>query len=148
MSIAELKAAVQLIRCNDPLHGDYSATSYVAHATDDARHDDEAYWRLEWALVLITGHDPPADLLASVFAVFERVSLLTRCHFDPQDVFRFDNLSDDQVRNLDDRLRAVCSGVFDGKPPRRDAFDVVNPYWRDSGSGEVADEIDRHDQQQ
>lgn len=77
--------------------------------------------------MLTTGHEPPANLLASVFAVFERVSLLTRCHFDPQDVFRLDNLPDEQVRDLDERLRAVCGGVFDGKRPRRDAFEVDNP---------------------
>ncbi len=60
---------------------------------------------------------PHFDTLGVVARITERITLMTRRHVDPDDAYRIENLDDEQVAELDRRVRFCLLEISLGNEP-------------------------------
>lgn len=119
---------VDAIRANDPRDAGFDrAASFFGRLFDDATLDWDAYWRLEQALFKVAEGERSHEVSAVVFSVFAEITRLFHAHANPADVFRIDNASDDDLHDVDERLRHLCHCYFEGARPSLSGFPLVNP---------------------
>ncbi|WP_307547525.1 hypothetical protein [Xanthomonas sacchari] len=62
-----------------------------------------------------------------LFRIFSCVLMLLGCHFDPNDAFAIEGVSDEEVRDPHERFQLVFEDFYAGKMPAYDGLDPPNP---------------------
>jgi hypothetical protein len=84
---------------------------------DEALFDEEGYNDLESAMVEAASAGPHFETLGVVARIADRITLLARRHIDPDDAYRIENLDDEQVAELDRRIRFCLLEISLGNAP-------------------------------
>lgn len=96
----------------------YDEESFIGILHERAVWDAEKYWELEAAIYGLAAH--PEDfprLMWPLFRIFSYTMVSLGAHFDPNDAFRIDNLTDEQVYGRRERFQLVFEGAFSGDMP-------------------------------
>lgn len=102
---------------NDPASDGWDDESVLGRLMDEALFDEEGYVDLESAMVEAASAGPHFETLAVVARIADRITLLARRHIDPDDTYRIENLDDEQVAELDRRIRFCLLEVSLGNAP-------------------------------
>ena len=120
--------AMRILHRNNPRSSGYAEGSFVEQLCEYCVWDDAKYWELEAAVYELASNQPiDQESLAALFSIFDRVSLLLGCHFDPNDTFTLKDRSDEEVQENRERLSLVWEGCFIGQMPSQEMFSVENP---------------------
>jgi hypothetical protein len=84
---------------------------------EDAMFDEEAYADLEAALISAVSEGPDFATLGVFIRIVERITLMVKRHVDPGDAYRIENLDDEQVAELDRRVRYCMLELSLGNVP-------------------------------
>lgn len=107
----------------------YDEASFIGTLHERAVWDTEKYRELEAAVYGLAAQPkdfPP--LIWPLFRIFSYTTLSLAAHFDPNDAFRIDNLTDAQIYDYRERFQLVFEGVFSGNMPVQSAsFSTPNP---------------------
>lgn len=118
MSEPEPSSALQLILSNSPESDRYSPTSCICQLYDEGLFDAAGYRALERALVALCADSrAAAEADRHVFAIYRMLMSSLAHHLHPDDVFRVDNLSDEQCVDLMNRIGFVFQCHFDRVVP-------------------------------
>ncbi len=113
-------AARVLVLQNAPTSEAYAVGSFVERLVEDATFDAEGWQALETALRTLIDHPAlAAETDRHVFSIYRLVALQLLCHLNPNDVAGVDNLDDDAVIDLKNRVDFVFGSYF-----HRQAFEV------------------------
>lgn len=102
---------------NDPASDGWDDESVLGRLMDEALFDEEGYIDLESAMVEAASAGPHFETLGVVARIADRITLLARRHIDPHDAYRIENLDDEQVAELDRRIRFCLLEVSLGNAP-------------------------------
>jgi hypothetical protein len=123
----------------NPLDIIYQNFTYCAEWRDDSflgilheerRLDMDAYWKLEWALHMLTMNklDYPRHLIWPVFRIYSYGNRLFQADIDPDDGFKIHNFDSERSRDFTERFQMVFEGFFRGEQhDLKLAFDERNP---------------------
>ncbi len=118
-------AAQALVLRNAPTSETYAEDSFVHRLFEEARFDAGACRALEAALrTLVDAPALAAQTDRHVFAIYRLVALKLLSHLNPQDTACVDNLDDDAVIDLRNRVDFVVGCYFFREP-----FDL-DDWWR------------------
>jgi len=92
----------------------------------------EEYWKVEFALAKIASSQIyseafPPEIVCVVWKIFSFIMASFSWHFDSEDTFRIKNLSDEEIRELRERVINVFEGFMCRNFPNQDIFEVENP---------------------
>jgi hypothetical protein len=117
----------QIIARNFPGPG-HAATSFLGRLHEDRVWDADEYWKLEYALYQLSNESPQSRITTwHVFRIFSVAFSTLSCHFDPNDEFQVEGLSNDDIYELRERMQLVFEGYFSGSMPEQSIFQVQNP---------------------
>jgi hypothetical protein len=102
---------------NDPASDGWDDESVLGRLMDEALFDEEGYNALESAMVEAASAGPHFETLGVVARIADRITLLARRHIDPDDAYRIENLDDEQVAELDRRIRFCLLEISLGNAP-------------------------------
>jgi hypothetical protein len=102
---------------NDPASDGWDDESVLGRLMDEALFDEEGYIDLETAMVEAASAGPHFETLGVVARIADRITLLARRHIDPDDTYRIANLDDEQVSELDRRIRFCLLEISLGNAP-------------------------------
>jgi hypothetical protein len=102
---------------NDPASDGWEDESILGRLMEDGVFDEEGYAGLETAMIEAASGGPHFETLGVVARITERITLMTRRHVDPDDVYRIGNLDDGQVAELDRRVRFCLLEISLGNEP-------------------------------
>jgi hypothetical protein len=106
-----------LLAQNDPVSDGWEDDSVLGRLMEEGLFDATGYAELEAAMIDAASGGPHFETLGVVARIIERVTLMTRRHVDPGDAFRIENLDDEQVAELDRRLRFCLLEISLGNEP-------------------------------
>lgn len=106
-----------LLARNDPASDGWDDESVLGRLMDEALFDEEGYNDLESAMVEAASAGPHFETLGVVARIADRITLLARRHIDPDDAYRIENLDDEQVAELDRRIRFCLLEISLGNAP-------------------------------
>ena len=106
-----------LLALNDPCSDAWSETSFLGRLMEDALFDEDSYADLEATMIRSIAESADFDTLGVIIRIIERITLMLKCHVDPGDEFRIDNLSDGQVAEIDRRVRFCLLEISLGNAP-------------------------------
>lgn len=115
---------VNCIFKNFPGSVEYSRSSFVGIFHEECVWDDNTYVELEDALYELSEKHKnmssfPRQEYWPAMRIYSYLANTLGCHFDPNDGFKLQNLSIEQVCNRRDRLQQVFEGLFKGEMPER-----------------------------
>ncbi|WP_433692348.1 hypothetical protein [Herbaspirillum seropedicae] len=107
----------------------WSAQSFLAILHNDHRLDLDAYWQLEWAVLWLTkGGDKASSPHGwPAHRIFTLVTSMLYAHFDPDENFKIDEMSNERVRAFLKRINVVFDAFFKMQIPDLKAFEEANP---------------------
>ena len=108
---------VSLLLENDPFGDAWSEDSVLGRLMEEGLFDEEAYAELETVLVRAVVDGLDFGTLGVIVRVVERMTLLLKRHVDPNDEFHIGNLDDEQVAELDRRVRHCLLEISLGNAP-------------------------------
>ena len=108
---------VSLLLENDPFGDAWSEDSVLGRLMEEGLFDEEAYAELETVLVRAVVDGLDFGTLGVIVRVVERMTLLLKRHVDPNDEFHIGNLDDEQVAELDRRVRYCLLEISLGNAP-------------------------------
>jgi len=108
---------VSLLLENDPFGDAWSESSVLGRLMEEGLFDEEAYAELETVLVRAVVDGLDFGTLGVIVRVVERMTLLLKRHVDPNDEFHIGNLDDEQVAELDRRVRYCLLEISLGNAP-------------------------------
>jgi hypothetical protein len=106
-----------LIAQNDPASDGWEDESILGRLMEDGLFDEEGYGDLETAMIEAASGGQHFETLGVVARITERITLMTRRHVDPDDAYRVGNLDDEQVAELDRRVRFCLLEISLGNEP-------------------------------
>ena len=106
-----------LLAENDPYSDAWSETSFLGTLMEDALFDEEGYTALEIAMIRAVTEGPDFQTLGVFVRIAERVTLMLKRHVDPGDAYSIENLDDEQVAELDRRVRYCLVEISLGNAP-------------------------------
>ncbi|MEO8314446.1 MAG: hypothetical protein ABI645_06575 [Pseudomonadota bacterium] len=106
-----------LLAQNDPASDGWDDDSILGRLMEDGLFDEEGYTELEKAMIEAASGGPHFETLGVVARITERITLMTRRHVDPDDAYRIGNLDDEQVAELDRRVRFCLLEISLGNEP-------------------------------
>ncbi|HUG72156.1 MAG TPA: hypothetical protein VMK82_01915 [Steroidobacteraceae bacterium] len=106
-----------LLARNDPVSDGWEDDSVLGRLMEDGLFDATGYADLEAAMIDAASGGPHFETLGVVARIIERVTLMTRRHVDPGDAYRIENLDDEQVAELDRRVRFCLLEISLGNEP-------------------------------
>ena len=126
-----MSPALEIAR-NFPHCDEHSDDSFLGRLHELRTWSVDEYWTYEAALYELArdyhdAPDLPREIAWRVVRIFSHAMLLSRCHFDPVDGCRIENLTDAQVVEWLERLQLVTEGFFQGEMPEQCYFAVPNP---------------------
>ncbi len=106
-----------LLARNDPASDGWDDESTLGRLMEEGLFDADGYAEVEAAMVDAASGGPHFETLGVVARITERVLLMTRRHVDPEDDYRIQNLDDEQVEELDRRVRFCLVEISLGNEP-------------------------------
>lgn len=94
-----------LLARNDPASDYWDEESVLGRLMEEGLFDEQGYAELEAALVDAASGGPHFETLGVAARIAECVTRMVRRHVDPDDAYRVENLDDEQVTELDRRVR-------------------------------------------
>jgi hypothetical protein len=113
----DLESDYPLLARNDPVSDGWEDDSVLGRLMEEGLFDAAGYADLETAMIEAASGGPHFETLGVVARIIERVTLMTRRHVDPGDAYRIDNLDDEQVAELDRRVRFCLLEISLGNEP-------------------------------
>jgi hypothetical protein len=113
----DLESDYPLLARNDPVSDGWEDDSVLGRLMEEGLFDATGYADLETAMIEAASGGPHFETLGVVARIIERVTLMTRRHVDPGDAYRIDNLDDEQVAELDRRVRFCLLEISLGNEP-------------------------------
>jgi hypothetical protein len=114
-----------LLAQNDPASDGWEDESILGRLMEDGLFDEEGYADLETAMIEAASGGPHFETLGVVARIIERVTLMAKRHVDPDDVYRIENLDDEQVAELDRRVRFCLLEISLGNEPDMSRWEPV-----------------------
>lgn len=102
---------------NDPASDGWDDESLLGRLMEEGLFDEDGYNDLEAEMLERAAAGPHFETLGAVARVADRITMLTRRHVDPDDVYRIENLDDEQVAELDRRVRFCLLEISLGNVP-------------------------------
>ena len=102
---------------NDPYSDTWNETSFLGSLMEDALFDEEGYAALETAMIRSVTEAPDFQTLGVFVRIVERITLMLKRHVDPGDAYSIENLDDEQVAELDRRVRYCLLEISLGNVP-------------------------------
>ena len=106
-----------LLAQNDAYNDAWDEGSVLGRLMEEGLFDEERYAELEAAIVGAVAEGVDFETFGQIIRITERVTLMVRRHVDPQDHYRIDNLDEDQVAELDRRVRFCLQEISVGNVP-------------------------------
>ncbi len=106
-----------LLAQNDAYNDAWDEGSILGRLMEEGLFDEERYAELEAAIVGAVAEGVDFETFGQIIRIIERLTLMVRRHVDPADHYRIDNLDDDQVAELDRRVRFCLQEVSVGNVP-------------------------------
>lgn len=106
-----------LLAQNDPASDGWDDESILGRLMEDGLFDEAGYAELEAAMIEAASGGPHFETLGVVARITDRITLMARRHIDPDDAYRIGNLDDEQVAELDRRVRFCLLEISLGNPP-------------------------------
>lgn len=106
-----------LLARNDPASDGWEDDSVLGRLMEDGLFDEAGYAELETAMIEAASGGPHFETLGVVARIVDRITLMTRRHVDPDDSYRIGNLDDEQVDELDRRVRFCLLEISLGNEP-------------------------------
>jgi len=121
---------LEVIYQNFPHCTEWRDNSFLGILHEERRLDLDAYWKLEWAVTMLTANDVdhPRDLTWPVFRIFSLAIRLFGADIDPSDGYKIQDFDSEKSRDFTERFQMVFEGFFKGEAPDlKLAFDEINP---------------------
>jgi len=106
-----------LLGRNDPASDEWEDDSLLGRLMEEGIFDEEGYAILETAMVEAASGGPHFETLGVVARIADRITLMAKRHVDPDDSYRIANLDDEQVAELDRRVRFCLLEISLGTAP-------------------------------
>jgi hypothetical protein len=106
-----------LLARNDPASDGWEDESVLGRLMEEGLFDEEGYAELETAMIEAASGGPHFETLGVVARITERITLMTKRHVDPDDAYSIKNLDDEQVAELDRRVRFCLLEISLGNEP-------------------------------
>jgi hypothetical protein len=106
-----------LLARNDPASDGWEDESILGRLMENGLFDEEGYAELETAMIEAASGGPHFETLGVVARITERITLMAKRHVDPEDSYRIGNLDDEQVAELDRRVRFCLLEISLGNEP-------------------------------
>jgi hypothetical protein len=106
-----------LLAQNDPASDGWDDDSILGRLMEEGLFDAEGYADLETAMIEAASGGPHFETLGVVARITDRITLMIRRHVDPDDSYRIENLDDEQVAELDRRVRFCLLEISLGNEP-------------------------------
>jgi hypothetical protein len=113
----ELDSDYPLLAQNDPVSDCWEDDSILGRLMEEGLFDAEGYADLEAAMIEAAAAGPHFETLGVVARIVERITLMTSHHVDPANAYRIENLDDEQVAELDRRVRFCLLEISLGNAP-------------------------------
>jgi hypothetical protein len=113
-----------LLAQNDPANDGWEDDSLLGRLMEDGIFDEAGYAELEIAMIEAASGGPHFETLGVVARITERITLMAKRHVDPDDVYRIENLDDEQVAELDRRVRFCLLEISLGNEPDMSRWEV------------------------
>lgn len=111
------QAARALVLQNAPTSEAFIAGSFVERLVEEGTFDANGWRELEVALrILLDAPELAAEMDRYVFSIYRLITLKLLCHLNPNDVCSVDNLDDDAVVDLKNRVDFVVGSYFYREP--------------------------------
>lgn len=112
-----------LLARNDPASDYWDEESVLGRLMEEGLFDEDGYADLEAALVEAASGGPHFETLGVAARIAECVTRMARRHVDPGDAYRVENLDDEQVAELDRRVRFCLLEISLGGAPDMDRWE-------------------------
>ncbi|MEP7311963.1 MAG: hypothetical protein ABI859_05235 [Pseudomonadota bacterium] len=112
-----------LLAANDPCSDTWDETSFLGQLMEDALFDEEGYAAVETAMIRAVMEGPDFQTLGVFVRISERITLMLKRHIDPADDYTIENLDDEQVAELDRRVRYALQEISLGNTPDMSRWD-------------------------
>ena len=106
-----------LLARNDPASDYWDDESVLGRLMEEGLFDEDGYAELEASMIEAASGGPHFETLGLVARITDRITLMTRRHVDPEDSYRVGNLDDEQVAELDRRVRFCLLEISLGNAP-------------------------------
>ena len=108
---------VSLLAENDPFSDDWNEESFLGRLMEEGLFDEEGYADVETAMVGAVTDGLDFGTLGAIIRIVKRITLMLKSHVDPREDYRIDNLDDEQVAELDKRVRFCLLEISLGNAP-------------------------------
>jgi hypothetical protein len=113
-----------LLAQNDPASDGWDDESIIGRLMEEGLFDAGGYTELEAAMIAAVEAGPQHfETLGVVARIVERVTLMAKRHVDPGDGYRIENLDDEEVAELDRRVRHCLLEISVGMVPDMSRWD-------------------------
>ena len=113
-----------LLAQNDPASDGWEDDSFLGRLMEEGLFDGNGYAELEAAMIETAGAGPQHfETLGVVARITERITLMAKRHVDPADAYRIENLDDEEVAELDRRVRHCLLEISLGNEPDMTRWD-------------------------
>ena len=106
-----------LLAANDPCSDLWRDDSILGRLMEEQLFDEDGYADLEREMIEAASAGAHFETLGVVARIVERITLMVKRHVDPADTYRIANLDDEQVAELDRRVRHCLLEVSLGNAP-------------------------------
>jgi hypothetical protein len=106
-----------LLSENDPCSDAWDEASFLGRLMEEALFDEDRYADVERMMIRAVAEGPDFQTLGVIIRIVERITLMLRRHVDPGDAYRIENLDDEQVAELDRRVRYYLVEISLGNAP-------------------------------
>ncbi|MCP1575214.1 hypothetical protein J2S30_003593 [Herbaspirillum rubrisubalbicans] len=93
--------------------------------------DEYEFWKFHKDLIdiakLIENRTVERDIATAVVVLYVKIASLISSHFNANDIFKIQNLSDSQILEFNERLDLAVVGAFSGEILEERRFDLRNP---------------------
>lgn len=112
-----------LLAQNDPASDGWQDDSLLGRLMEEGLFDEDGYAELETAMIEAASGGPHFETLGVVARITDRITLMLKRHVDPEDAYSVVNLDDEQVAELDRRVRFCLLEISLGNEPDMSRWD-------------------------
>ena len=113
-----------LLAQNDPASDGWEDESFLGRLMEEGLFDGNGYAELEAAMIETASAGPQhVETLGVDARITERITRMTKRHVDPGDAYRIENLDDEEVAEIDRRVRHCLLEISLGNEPDMSRWD-------------------------
>jgi hypothetical protein len=106
-----------LLAQNDPCSDAWDEASFLGRLMEESLFDEDRYADVERAMIRAVAEGPDFPTLGVIIRIVERITLMLKRHVDAGDPYRIENLDEEQVAELDRRVRYCLVEISLGNAP-------------------------------